>query len=81
MEVDEERTTQTAHAGTPVKHPRVSILRVLFPLSIEIIIDDSIKRTFSVISFITHYYMVQKVARKEVGHRFVPQFNDLLTLT
>ena len=55
------------------RYIQVELLVKLFCLpnlslaSIEILIDESIKRTFSVISFINNYYMVQKVADKEVS--------------
>lgn len=37
--------------------------------SIEIVIDESIKRTFSVLSFTPTFYVVQKVANREVRLR------------
>ena len=37
-----------------------------FFISLEILIDDSIKKTFSVISFMRPDHIVQKVANKEV---------------
>lgn len=45
---------------------RMNILTSLF-FSLEILFDDSIRRTFSVISFMPKYHKVQKVADKEVG--------------
>ncbi len=42
--------------------------------SIEILLDESIKRTFSVISFMRNYHTVQKVVEKEVIYLYNSTF-------
>ncbi|UJR27809.1 hypothetical protein I4U23_009078 [Adineta vaga] len=44
---------------------RVDDERLIQPTHPEIFIDESIKKTFSVISFMVNHYMVQKVANKQ----------------
>ena len=68
MQVDEERSSSSMSPGNLIKQD-FYILICLY--SIEILIDESIKRTFSVISFMRNYLTVQKVAVKEVRYTFV----------
>jgi hypothetical protein len=62
--VDEERAIQSLIPG--MNKISISIGFVCFFFRIEICIDESIKKTFSVLSFMTNYCMVQKIADKKV---------------
>ncbi len=62
--VDDERQIQAPNPGLLILHYFQQLF--LFFL-IEICIDDSIKKTFPTINIMNSYYMVQKVAAKEVN--------------
>ncbi len=61
--VDDERQIQSPIPG----RKNISYMFIFHWLySIEIFIDESIRKTFSVISFVSNHYMVQKVTDREV---------------
>ena len=62
--VDDERAIQAPNPGLLIFH---YFQQLFLFLLIEICIDESIKKTFPTINIMNSYYMVQKVAIKEVN--------------
>lgn len=72
IEVDEEKPNQSLHPGTlktvvSFFHVRTKLNYLWLLIIEEIILDETLRRTFPFTGFMNNYYNVQKVQNKNVN--------------